>query len=191
MRTAHSGSIGPSLCRSPPSYAAHHQERAAKKARLAAEAAGAAGAAGAGEDGKGDQGAGGCSSGSTAAVPQAMAVDSVAPPADGPPSPEAAPAAQEHAAATADNPAAGPPEAEEAPAVSYAEYYAERWGQSGLCPDQPLLVAAPVSRPQLARGLDLRRSRKRPYALPSCEGEGRPGVGRAGLWWGCGLWSEG
>ena len=64
--------------------------------------------------------------------------------------------------------------------VSYAAYYAERWGQASLSADQPLLVAAQVSRQQLARGLDLRRSRKRPYALPACEGEGGPwgwGVG--------------
>lgn len=49
--------------------------------------------------------------------------------------------------------------------MSYADYYAERWGQHGLQPGQPLLLAARVSRQQLARGLDMRRGRKRSFAL--------------------------
>lgn len=150
-----------------------HQEQAAKKARLAAEAAGTAGTAG-GETGGGDSGSAG------AALPQTMALDGVVEPAGEHTltKAQAAPAAEQEAAATAaapDSPAAGSPE-EEAPIVTYAEYYAARWGRSGLSPEQPLLVAAQVSRQQLARGLDLRRSRKRPYALPACEGEGGLGV---------------
>lgn len=152
------------ICCSPPD----HQERAAKKARLAAEAAGTAGTAG-GETGGGDSGSAG------AALPQTMALDGVVEPAGEHTltKAQAAPAAEQEAAATAAAPDS--PE-EEAPIVTYAEYYAARWGRSGLSPEQPLLVAAQVSRQQLARGLDLRRSRKRPYALPACEGEG--GLGR-------------
>ncbi|KAL4418837.1 hypothetical protein ABPG77_001500 [Micractinium sp. CCAP 211/92] len=58
--------------------------------------------------------------------------------------------------------AAAPPQPE---VTTYASYYAERWGQTSLAPDQPLLLAARVSRQQLARGLDLRRPRKRSHAL--------------------------
>lgn len=67
--------------------------------------------------------------------------------------------------------AAVPPQPE---VTTYASYYAERWGQTSLAPDQPLLLAARVSRQQLARGLDLRRPRKRSHAL-HLEAEGGQG----------------
>lgn len=57
--------------------------------------------------------------------------------------------------------------------MSYRDYYAERWGQRALAEHQPLLRAAPVSRQQLSRGLELRRSRKRGLGVPHPEGEGR------------------
>lgn len=168
-------------CRSPPDYAAHQQERATKKARLAAEAVGAASAAGtagtAAAGGTASKVDGGSAIGSSAAQPHPMAVDCAAAPAG---EAAAAPAAQQEAAVTLDSPSAGGPEEEGAPVVTYAEYYAQRWGKTVLSPEQPLLVAAQVSRQQLARGLDLRRSRKRPYALPACEGEGGPGA--TGRW---------
>ncbi len=41
---------------------------------------------------------------------------------------------------------AAPAGAEEGRFVSYAEYYAERWGRGGLCPDQPLLKASRMPR---------------------------------------------
>lgn len=166
-------------CRSPPDYAAHQQERAAKKARLAAEAGDAASGEGtAGAAGDADTASkvyAGGASGSSAAQTHSMAVDGAAAPAG---DTEGAPGVQQEAAVTLDSPSAGGPEEEEAPVVTYAEYYAQRWGQTALSPEQPLLVAAQVSCQQLARGLDLCRSRKRPYALPACEGEGGPGATR-------------
>ena len=90
--------------------------------------------------------------------------------------PDAAPA--EPGAATA-GPAAEP--APEQPAlVSYAAYYAERWGQRELDEGQPLLAAARVSRQQLARGLDMRRARKRGCALQLEAEGGWVGVGAGG-----------
>lgn len=71
---------------------------------------------------------------------------------------------------------AGASEAAPGP-TTFAHYYAERWGQASLAPDQPLLLAARVSRHQLARGLDLRRPRKCSYAL-RMETEGGRQCGR-------------
>ena len=65
--------------------------------------------------------------------------------------------------------------------TSYAQYYAERWGERSLQPEQPLLLAARVSRQQLARGLDMRRGHKRSFAL-HLEAEGAWGITR-GLGW--------
>lgn len=78
------------------------------------------------------------------------------------PEPAVPKAAQTEQLEPAVAPNAAPPQPD---VTTYARYYAERWGQAGLAPDQPLLVAARVSRQQLARGLDLRRSHKRSYAL--------------------------
>lgn len=139
---------------SPPDYAAH-RERATKRARCAG---GAGDEAGSGSDGAAAAVGGGGASGEA----QPMAVDSPAAAAEGQLTANREPAAE----------AAQEKGQAEPPVVSYAAYYAERWGQAALSPDQPLLVAAQVSRQQLARGLDLHRSRKRPYALPACEGEG-------------------
>ena len=99
-----------------------------------------------------------------------------APPPDSAAAPVVAAAeAQAAAAAAAAEDVAVPPQPE---AMSYASYYKERWGQRSLQPQQPLLLAARVSRQQLARGLDMRRGRKRSFAL-HLEAEG--GFGGAAL----------
>ena len=54
-------------------------------------------------------------------------------------------------------------------------------GERSLQPEQPLLLAARVSRQQLARGLDMRRGRKRSFAL-HLEAEGG-WVARRGWSW--------
>lgn len=83
--------------------------------------------------------------------------------------------AAEAPAAAAAAAAAEAPAGEPLDVTTYENYYAERWGQASLAPDQPLLLATRVSRQQLARGLELRRSRKRSFGL-HLEAEGGCGV---------------
>lgn len=145
--------------------------RSAKRARTEAAGSGAT-----------DAGAAGGAAAPGAAA--AMEVDAAGAPSSGTAPAEPPVAAGEQAGA--EGPAAeqdkgeAEQEEEEAPVVTYAQYYAERWGQGSLAEGQPLLLAARVSRQQLARGLDLRRARKRSFAL-HLEPEGAYGRLRASL----------
>jgi hypothetical protein len=58
--------------------------------------------------------------------------------------------------------------------VSYAEYYAERWGRGGLCPDQPLLRARRVPRQNLLAVAthSTKQAKKRPSSPAARQLEG-------------------
>jgi hypothetical protein len=91
----------------------------------------------------------------------ATAANAVATPPGASSAPDVASAAPTDAASPA-RPQADPVPPE---TISYAAYYAERWGLRELDEGQPLLQTAQVSRQQLSRGLDIHRPRKRSFAL--------------------------